>query len=164
MQNFKGFSGFIQLRISDAKQWSVWCVYDDWKRVRLGKGWYQFVKENNLTEGDVCVFELLRSETIVLNVTMFHASSFVFPLIGDLRKESVAVEQVENRRVEQVENRRADLDDRNMINLEDSSDEKEDKTNQSKQPLSYLIYSSCFTYLLFEFPVFGTNTSSLNCR
>jgi hypothetical protein len=66
-----GISGFIKLQISDdGKQWSVRCLYKDGK-AKLSQGWFEFALENNLGEGDVCVFELVAADEVVLQVTFF---------------------------------------------------------------------------------------------
>ncbi|KDP46177.1 hypothetical protein JCGZ_10017 [Jatropha curcas] len=69
-KHLQGVSGFIKLQFSDGKQWPVRCLYRG-GRAKLSQGWYEFSLENNLGEGDVCVFELLRSRDIVLKVTVF---------------------------------------------------------------------------------------------
>uniref|UniRef100_A0A2P2LMG6 TF-B3 domain-containing protein n=2 Tax=Rhizophora mucronata TaxID=61149 RepID=A0A2P2LMG6_RHIMU len=65
-----GVSGFIKLQFAGGKQWPVRCLYKG-GRAKLSQGWYEFCLENNLGEGDVCVFELLKSRDIVLKVTAF---------------------------------------------------------------------------------------------
>lgn len=69
-KNLNGVSGFIKLQFTDGKQWPVRCLYRG-GRAKLSQGWYEFTLENNLGEGDVCVFELLKSRDIVLKVTVF---------------------------------------------------------------------------------------------
>ncbi|KAL5788449.1 hypothetical protein ACOSP7_005398 [Xanthoceras sorbifolium] len=69
-KHLKGVSSFIKLQLSDGKQWPVRCLYRGC-RAKLGQGWYEFTLENNLGEGDVCVFEVLKSRDVVLNVTLF---------------------------------------------------------------------------------------------
>ncbi|KAH7575169.1 hypothetical protein JRO89_XS02G0057300 [Xanthoceras sorbifolium] len=69
-KHLKGVSSFIKLQLSDGKQWPVRCLYRGC-RAKLGQGWYEFTLENNLGEGDVCVFEVLKSRDVVLNVTPF---------------------------------------------------------------------------------------------
>ncbi|KAE8721782.1 B3 domain-containing transcription factor VRN1 [Hibiscus syriacus] len=54
----------------DGRQWPVRCLYRG-GRAKFSQGWYEFTLENNLGEGDVCVFELLRSREFVLKVTVF---------------------------------------------------------------------------------------------
>ncbi|RVW58385.1 B3 domain-containing transcription factor VRN1 [Vitis vinifera] len=65
-----GVSKFIKLQTSDGKQWHVRCLSGE-SRVKLSKGWTEFVKDNNLEEGDVCVFELINMENVVLKVSIF---------------------------------------------------------------------------------------------
>ena len=69
-KNLNGVSGFIKLQISDGRQWPVRCLYKG-GRAKLSQGWYEFTLENNLGEGDICVFELLRTREVVLQVTLF---------------------------------------------------------------------------------------------
>ena len=40
--------------------------------IRFGKGWVAFSKENNLEEGDVCVFKVIERKPVVLSVSIFH--------------------------------------------------------------------------------------------
>ncbi|PON53050.1 B3 DNA binding domain containing protein [Trema orientale] len=69
-KNLNGVSGFIKLQTSDGRQWPVRCLYRG-GRAKLSQGWYEFSLENNLGEGDVCVFELLKMKEVVLKVTVF---------------------------------------------------------------------------------------------
>ncbi|CAN6544217.1 unnamed protein product [Malus baccata var. baccata] len=69
-KNLNGVSGFIKLQSADGRQWSVRCLYRG-GRAKLSQGWYEFTMDNNLGEGDVCVFELLKMKDIVLKVTVF---------------------------------------------------------------------------------------------
>ncbi|GAV84812.1 B3 domain-containing protein [Cephalotus follicularis] len=69
-KHLNGVSGYIKLQLSDGKQWPVRCLYRG-GRAKLSQGWYEFSMENNLGEGDVCVFELMRSRDFVLKVTVF---------------------------------------------------------------------------------------------
>ncbi|KAG4160107.1 hypothetical protein ERO13_D02G213000v2 [Gossypium hirsutum] len=69
-QHLSGVSGFIKLQLPDGRQWPVRCLYRG-GRAKFSQGWYEFTLENNLGEGDVCVFELLRSREFVLKVTVF---------------------------------------------------------------------------------------------
>lgn len=71
-----GVSGFIKLQISDGRQWPVRCLYRG-GRAKLSQGWFEFSLENNLGEGDVCVFELLRMKEVVLQVTVFRVTEDV---------------------------------------------------------------------------------------
>jgi hypothetical protein len=38
---------------------------------KLSQGWREFVLDNCLEEGDICVFKLINKEEIVLKVTIF---------------------------------------------------------------------------------------------
>ncbi|KAH8498389.1 hypothetical protein Peur_073581 [Populus x canadensis] len=69
-KNLNGVSGFIILQLPDGKQWPVRCLYRG-GRAKFSQGWYEFTLENNLGEGDVCIFELLKSRDVVLKVTLF---------------------------------------------------------------------------------------------
>ncbi|XP_027361305.1 B3 domain-containing transcription factor VRN1-like [Abrus precatorius] len=72
-KNLNGVSGFIKLQISNGRQWPVRCLYRG-GRAKLSQGWFEFTLENNLGEGDVCVFELLRMKEVVLQVTVFRVT------------------------------------------------------------------------------------------
>ncbi|KAK8558582.1 hypothetical protein V6N12_041883 [Hibiscus sabdariffa] len=69
-KHLSGVSGSIKLQLPDGRQWSVRCLYKGGK-AKFSRGWYEFTLENNLGEGDVCVFELLRAGEFVLKVTVF---------------------------------------------------------------------------------------------
>ncbi|KAK8568129.1 hypothetical protein V6N13_106067 [Hibiscus sabdariffa] len=69
-KHLSGVSGSIKLQLPDGRQWSVRCLYKGGK-AKFSRGWYEFTLENNLGEGDVCVFELLRAREFVLKVTVF---------------------------------------------------------------------------------------------
>ncbi|KAJ0264433.1 B3 domain-containing transcription factor VRN1 [Hirschfeldia incana] len=68
-----GISGFIKVQLGE-KQWPVRCLYKA-GRAKFSQGWYEFTLENNLGEGDVCVFELLRTRDFVLKVTAYRVNS-----------------------------------------------------------------------------------------
>jgi hypothetical protein len=70
-----GISGFIKVQLAE-KQWPVRCLYKA-GRAKFSQGWYEFTLENNLGEGDVCVFELLRTRDFVLKVTAFRVNEYV---------------------------------------------------------------------------------------
>ncbi|XP_019454157.1 PREDICTED: B3 domain-containing transcription factor VRN1-like [Lupinus angustifolius] len=69
-KQLNGVSGFIKLQNSDGRQWLVRCLYKG-GRAKFSQGWFEFTLENNIGEGDVCVFELLRMKEVVLKVTIF---------------------------------------------------------------------------------------------
>ncbi|ESQ30539.1 hypothetical protein EUTSA_v10012062mg [Eutrema salsugineum] len=70
-----GISGFIKLQLGE-KQWPVRCLYKA-GRAKFSQGWYEFTLENNIGEGDVCVFELLKTRDFVLKVTAFRVNQYV---------------------------------------------------------------------------------------
>ncbi|XAR59495.1 hypothetical protein NMG60_11015350 [Bertholletia excelsa] len=67
-----GVTGFITLQVSGGEKWPVRCTWRDGS-AKLSKGWPEFVWDNKLDEGDVCVFELIKMEEVVLRVTVFRA-------------------------------------------------------------------------------------------
>lgn len=78
-KNLNGVSGIIKLQISDGRQWPVRCLYRG-GRAKLSQGWFEFSLENNLGEGDVCVFELVATKEVVLQVTVFRITEDEGPL------------------------------------------------------------------------------------
>ncbi|GMJ05611.1 REPRODUCTIVE MERISTEM 39, REDUCED VERNALIZATION RESPONSE 1 [Hibiscus trionum] len=72
-EHLSGVSGFIKLQLPDGKEWPIRCLYRGGK-AKFSQGWYEFTVENNLEEGDVCVFELLRSREFILKVTVFRVT------------------------------------------------------------------------------------------
>lgn len=80
-----GVSGFITLQVSDGEKWPVKCMWRDGS-AKLSKGWPEFVRDNKLEEGDVCVFELIKVEDIVLRVTIFRVVEDAGP-VNQLPKE-----------------------------------------------------------------------------
>lgn len=69
-KHLKDLSGDIKLQLPDGKQWPVRHIAYRGK-AKISRGWRKFVTDNNLEEGDVCVFEPVETEDIVLNVTVF---------------------------------------------------------------------------------------------
>ena len=69
-----GQNQIVTLQTPNGKQWCVWCYYYNPPslRMRIGKGWTAFSRDNNLEEGDVCVFEVIKRKPVVLSVTIFH--------------------------------------------------------------------------------------------
>ena len=61
----------IKLLDSTGKLWPLTCLINLSKNVRLSRGWYEFIKEKHLKEGDVCVFELVQRGNVVLKVFIF---------------------------------------------------------------------------------------------
>ncbi|XP_056165811.1 B3 domain-containing transcription factor VRN1-like isoform X2 [Syzygium oleosum] len=68
--HLKGDSRDITLQVSDGKKWRVRCLLFDGKG-KISRGWREFVADNKLEIGDVCIFEMVRREDIVLKVTIF---------------------------------------------------------------------------------------------
>ncbi|KAF8084372.1 hypothetical protein N665_0720s0007 [Sinapis alba] len=64
-----GISSFIKIQLGE-RQWPVRCLYKA-GRAKFSQGWYEFTHENNIGEGDVCVFELLSTRDFILKVTAF---------------------------------------------------------------------------------------------
>ncbi|XP_015574597.2 B3 domain-containing transcription factor VRN1 isoform X3 [Ricinus communis] len=67
-QRYLTTTGCMTLQVSEGKQWPVRCVCRN-RGAKLSKGWTEFAWDNNLEEGDVCVFELINMN--VLKVTIF---------------------------------------------------------------------------------------------
>ncbi|GMJ06850.1 REPRODUCTIVE MERISTEM 39, REDUCED VERNALIZATION RESPONSE 1 [Hibiscus trionum] len=67
-----GVDGIMTLQVSEGKKWPVQCVYCN-GNLRFSKGWSEFVLDNNLEEGDVCIFEVINRKEMVLKVTIFRA-------------------------------------------------------------------------------------------
>ncbi|XP_039173745.1 B3 domain-containing protein Os11g0197600-like [Eucalyptus grandis] len=68
--HLKGDSRDITLQVSDGQKWRVRCLLFNGKG-KISRGWREFVADNKLEIGDVCIFELLQREDIVLKVTIF---------------------------------------------------------------------------------------------
>ncbi|KAF9603199.1 hypothetical protein IFM89_034532 [Coptis chinensis] len=61
----------VTLQVSDECTWPVGCLfYRGWGR--MSKGWPIFQRENDIKEGDVCVFEMIEKEDVVFKVYIFH--------------------------------------------------------------------------------------------
>jgi len=54
--------------------WTMKLVRSDGKRLG-GVGWREFAKENDLEEGDVCIFELVLRNDSVFKVHIFKSQS-----------------------------------------------------------------------------------------
>ncbi|KAL6175446.1 hypothetical protein ACLB2K_052087 [Fragaria x ananassa] len=69
-------SGDVILRVSD---WSVrtWrakltCDNVSTNRCKLHGSWSEFMRDNNLKEGDLCAFMLIKDIRVIINVVIFH--------------------------------------------------------------------------------------------
>lgn len=63
---------FLKLEGPDGKQWEVSC-FTNGEVQYLNRGWATFVKEYNLAQGDVCIFELIQLDEVELKVHIFRA-------------------------------------------------------------------------------------------
>ncbi|XP_049413183.1 B3 domain-containing transcription factor VRN1-like [Solanum stenotomum] len=66
-------SELIELQDTNGNKWNVRCIRRK-HRVLLSKGWLNFVTDNSLLVGDVCVFELIKdvqADELMLKVHMF---------------------------------------------------------------------------------------------
>lgn len=61
----------IKLQVSDGREWPIQINRNQCRYLSISKGWNEFSQENNLKEGDVCVFELINKEKFVLKVAIF---------------------------------------------------------------------------------------------
>ncbi|KAJ6892028.1 B3 domain-containing transcription factor VRN1-like [Populus alba x Populus x berolinensis] len=61
----------IKLQVSDGREWPIQINRNRCRYLSISKGWNEFSQENNLKEGDVCVFELINKEKFVLKVAFF---------------------------------------------------------------------------------------------
>ncbi|KAF3955595.1 hypothetical protein CMV_019198 [Castanea mollissima] len=69
-----------KLENSEGRQWPVNCYYKpSSSAMNMGQGWIEFARHNDLAEGDVCVFELIKRKPVVLNVSMFRVVDFDIP-------------------------------------------------------------------------------------
>ncbi|KAB1199849.1 B3 domain-containing transcription factor VRN1 [Morella rubra] len=67
----------VKLQTCDG-QWHATCCSHKLSSsaLQLRRGWGIFCKENNLEEGDVCVFELIKRKPIVLKVSIFRVVDY----------------------------------------------------------------------------------------
>ncbi|OVA05170.1 B3 DNA binding domain [Macleaya cordata] len=63
----------VTLRVSNGRKWQVRCSCSE-HHTKLVKGWKDFVSDNNLEEGDVCIFELVSRKIFKMNVSIFRVS------------------------------------------------------------------------------------------
>ncbi|OVA05173.1 B3 DNA binding domain [Macleaya cordata] len=84
----------VRLKISDGRSWVVGLLCSEKKEIRLSKGLSAFIHSNNLEEGDVCVFEVVKKRYLVLRVHIFrrdivdHAMPSSNPQDGMLTNEN----------------------------------------------------------------------------
>ncbi|KAH7575165.1 hypothetical protein JRO89_XS02G0056600 [Xanthoceras sorbifolium] len=89
---------FIKLQTSDGREWPVQII---WKHngVSLRKGWAEFSSNKKMKEGDICVFELVRMEDILLKVSRIPEK---FAMIFGDELSNAATLTIPNGRVWQV--------------------------------------------------------------
>ncbi|KAI5440347.1 hypothetical protein KIW84_010013, partial [Lathyrus oleraceus] len=68
----------IKLQNADGEQWEVCCAFNmsNSMAMRIVKGYCEFHTNNNLSEGDHCVFEVIKEMPVVLKVTIFRTVDF----------------------------------------------------------------------------------------
>ncbi|XP_042974807.1 B3 domain-containing transcription factor VRN1-like isoform X2 [Carya illinoinensis] len=72
-------SGQIVMLQVEEKSWPVkFNSYPHWSYAVLSAGWRTFVADNSLQVGDVCVFELIKSDDVMLKVSIFRCPSNPF--------------------------------------------------------------------------------------
>eukprot|EP00257_Ricinus_communis_P015496 XP_015573422.1 B3 domain-containing transcription factor VRN1 [Ricinus communis] len=61
---------------AEGREWPVKLIFDHSHRGWFSAGWTSFAKENSLQVGDVCIFELVNSKTLLLKVSIFRNVSY----------------------------------------------------------------------------------------
>ncbi|KAI3876446.1 hypothetical protein MKW92_021460, partial [Papaver armeniacum] len=61
----------VTLRVSDGRTWKVRYVSRSQNNTKLSQGWYEFVTDNHVKEGDACVFELVDRINFEMHVHIF---------------------------------------------------------------------------------------------
>ncbi|XP_043714422.1 B3 domain-containing transcription factor VRN1-like [Telopea speciosissima] len=61
----------VTLQVPDGRRWHVCCCPSSGGATKVTKGWKVFVQENNLEEGDTCIFELVKKSPIELKVFIY---------------------------------------------------------------------------------------------
>ncbi|KAK2376418.1 B3 domain-containing transcription factor VRN1 [Trifolium repens] len=64
----------IKLQNSYGEHWEVYCIF--LHGMEISKGFSKFQRDNNLSHGDYCVFELIKKKPVVLKVTMFRTIDY----------------------------------------------------------------------------------------
>ena len=61
----------VMLQVGD-KSWPVkLLIYPHLSSGTLSAGWFAFARDNTLQRGDICVFELIKSDNVVMKVSIF---------------------------------------------------------------------------------------------
>lgn len=69
----------IKIQNSDGEEWEVFGIVHDAKAssaMKLTRRFSIFQRDNNLSPGDYCVFELIKNNPVMLKVTMFRAADY----------------------------------------------------------------------------------------
>lgn len=66
---------YVKVEDTDGNKWNVKCMKERGKPRNFGKEWPTFVKEKKLNHGDVCIFELVRSDDPTFKVTIFRSEA-----------------------------------------------------------------------------------------
>ncbi|XP_059428682.1 B3 domain-containing transcription factor VRN1-like [Corylus avellana] len=68
----------VKLQTCDGKQWHAPCSHNNLSRTSRNIGrWAGFCRDNHLEVGDVCVFELIKMNPVLLNVSIFHVADYI---------------------------------------------------------------------------------------
>ncbi|CAL5187316.1 unnamed protein product [Lathyrus oleraceus] len=59
----------MKLQNCHGEQWEVYAK--SWGKMQISRGFSKFRRDNNISEGDICVFELIKENPVVLKVTVF---------------------------------------------------------------------------------------------
>ncbi|XP_010270408.1 PREDICTED: B3 domain-containing transcription factor VRN1-like [Nelumbo nucifera] len=70
----------VILRVSDGRMWPARCILRQ-GMTWISKGWADFALDNNLEEGDCCVFELTKTNVIEMQISIFRVLEDVVPPI-----------------------------------------------------------------------------------
>ncbi|XP_059447190.1 B3 domain-containing transcription factor VRN1-like [Corylus avellana] len=76
IEHLTGDDQFVKLQTTDGKQWDSWCYCHTVSSKAKNIGWAQFCRDNDLAAGDVCVFELIKMNPVVLNVSIFRLADY----------------------------------------------------------------------------------------
>ncbi|CAK8564692.1 unnamed protein product [Lathyrus sativus] len=69
----------MKLENCHGEQWEVFAMSRNATslgKMQITRGFSKFQRDNNLSEGDICVFELIMENPVVLKVTMFRAGDY----------------------------------------------------------------------------------------
>ncbi|GAU22233.1 hypothetical protein TSUD_227690 [Trifolium subterraneum] len=60
----------VKLKNCNGEQWEIYCTSNDFRSsaLRMGRGFTEFLTDNNLSDGDKCKFELIKKIPVVLKL------------------------------------------------------------------------------------------------